>query len=242
MGRRQATRRQFLLEVDGPNVSPETVDASRLLELAAATFALLHANARGAGLAISLRGIEVHDKCVAIASNIERTGVIRDIAKKVAAQIDGTEDAPPGLQTQVERARAARRALDGELRASLHVGTWKRELGLEHESPPTQPLDSILSIRAVPIRAGGVQPVVRFRSSLEDEFTLRVTREQARAIGGLLYQQVDLEARVARGPEGAIVDGKLEHFDRVEAGDAEAAWRDWYYSVGGREWDQHPRD
>lgn len=99
-----------------------------------------------------------------------------------------------------------------------------------------QPLDSILSVRAVPLQIGGLNPLAHFRSEFEPEpFTLSVTESLARKLGPYLYKEVDIEAKVARGADGRIERGRLEEFEPVEDGEPRPAWRAWFESVGGNE-------
>lgn len=89
-------------------------------------------------------------------------------------------------------------------------------------------MDLLLSIRAKPIHVGGEKPTAHFESPFEEPFTLSITKEDARRLGALLYQDVDIEAEVVRDVEGKIESGKLLTFEVVEDVDPRPAWREWH--------------
>jgi len=228
-----------VLEIDGPGASPETVDAPALLEFAAAFFQLLKANADEAAEPLSLTHVQVIDKCAAVIVRPDNIALARACADEAIRQVAGS-DPPRGLGQLVNRVQAALRQLPSEQRAQVLIGPWRRHVLTEPDTT-AQPMDSILAIRATPIRVGGRQPAVRFRSYLEEDFTLNTTREVARLIGTHLYREVEIEATVRRAADGTIDGGRLVSFEPVETGDPRAAWREWFRSVGGDEWDDEER-
>lgn len=231
--------RRVVLELDGPGVFPETVDAALVLELAAAFFALVQGNAVEDAAPIALRGIEILDKCVAIAVPVDAIELVLPYTEAARLQLIGEQEPPRGLTTIAERGRSALRRLPEDHTAKIITGTWTRALSLP-KPRDVQPLDSILSIRAVPLRIGGINPLARFRSEFEPEpFTLSVTESLARKLGPYLYKEVDIEAKVGRSADGTIERGRLEEFEPVEGGDPRPAWRAWFESVGGNEWEPH---
>lgn len=229
----QTLERRIVLEIDGPGVSPETVDAPVVLDLAASFFLLVRGNAAEATQAISLRGLEVIDKCMGIAVPVDAPELVWPYVEEARRQLLGQQMAPRGLGSIVERGRAALRKLPHGQTARVLLGERHSNLALDDGSDQ-QPLDSILSVRAVVMRVGGRSPAVRFVSQFEDEpFTLQVSRKLARELGSMLYQEVDIEARVSRDADGKIERGKLERFDPVDGGDPRPAWRDWFKAVNG---------
>lgn len=224
-----------VLEIDGPEAHPQTLEAPAILELAAAFFQLLMANADDDGERLSLTNVAILDKCVAIVARPDRFDVARMCVDDALRQISGS-DPPKGGAVFVDRTRAAVRRLAPELHAKVIFGTWSRDVVVDGEEA-AEPLDSILSIRAIPIRIGGRRPAVRFRSELEEDFTLDTTKDLARSVGAHLYREIDIEAAVRRAADGSIFSGRLTSFDLVETGDPRPAWRDWFLSVGGDESD-----
>jgi hypothetical protein len=113
---------------------------------------------------------------------------------------------------------------------------WRRELVVPTEEPPG-PLVSMTTMRATPIRIGGVTPSIRFKAESEPEdFTLGVGIEVARNAGGHLYREVEIVAEIHRGWDGAIWDGELLEVREIQEVDAGEAWRSWFQRCL-REWD-----
>ncbi len=220
----------MVLEIDGPGVHPETADVPAVLELAAAFFQLVAANANEAG-GIKLTNIKIYDKCLAIAALPDRLDLAKTCAQYAVEQISGGE-VPKGCGKHVERARAAIIHLPTDHHVKVLVGPWHGNVVAEKQRS-AEPINETISIRAIPIRIGGNRPAVRFRCELEDEFTLMATQEQARDIGSCLYREIDIDASVQRDAEGTIVGGQLVSFERLSESDPRPAWREWFCSVGG---------
>ena len=230
MGPQDVPLDQYLaLEIDGPEVSPETADVPAVLELASAFFQLVKANANEIG-EIKLTNLQIVDKCLAIIALPDNLELARNCAEEAVRQIAGS-DPPRGGGEYVTRARNAIKHMPSDHHARVLAGPWHRDVTIE-QSPIPEPLDSVLAIRAVPIRVGGSRPAVRFRSEIEDEFTLATTQTVAREIGQHLYREVDIDAIVRRDADGTIIGGKLISFDSVMDEDPRAAWSEWFQSVG----------
>jgi hypothetical protein len=225
--------RYVVLEVDGPGVSTSNVDVPAFLELAAAFFTLLKANANESATPLGFTSVKIEDKCVALCALPDSIDIAKDSADQALRQIAG-EDAPHGLATLAERARIAVRRLPTGQSAKVIVGPWVRPVVVA-PGEPVAPLDSMLSIRARPIRVGGKKPAVRFSSEMEEDFTLTATADQARELGSMLYRDVEIVARVSRDAAGFIEGGRLESFEIVEDEDPRPAWRDWFRKVRGTE-------
>jgi hypothetical protein len=220
-----------LLELNGPNVSPATVDVPSFLDLAASFFQLVKANSDEMAADLRLTGIEIIDKCAAVRARPDAVDVAKECAELALRQIGG-DAAPRGAAQHVERARAAVRALPADHCAKVLIGPWRRSIVVRPDDA-IAPLDEVLAIRAEPIRAGGKRPAVRFRSFLEEDFTLEVTAEQARALGAILYSEVEIEARISRDAEGYIDGGRLLSFEPIDEGDPRPAWLEWFKRVQG---------
>lgn len=228
-----------VLEIDGPGVSPKTVDAPALLEFAAAFFQLLKANADETAEPLSLTHVQVIDKCAAVIVMPDNLELARACADEAVRQVAGS-DPPKGAKELVGRVHSALRQLPSEQRARVLIGSWLRHIVTELAAT-ADPLDSILAIRATPIRVGGSRPAVRFRSHLERDFTLDTTREIARSIGAHLYREVEIEATVRRDADGSIGSGRLRSFEPVATGDPRPAWQEWFRSVAGDDLDDKER-
>ncbi|MDC0722550.1 hypothetical protein [Nannocystis bainbridge] len=226
---------RLLLELDGPGLEPSTVKTATLLELAAAFFALVEANAEMQEKSLDLVGLEVFNKCVAIAAKPSDLRFAREMAELSRRQIGGSEELPRGTKERVDRARnAMRRLAPGEV-ARVQIATWSRPLkAIEQDVAP--PLDSLLSIRARPIRIGGKQPIIRFESRLEEDFSLQTDQTTARKLGPYLYREIEIEAKVSRDLDGTIATGRLMNFEPLDEDvDPQRVWRDWYRAVNDPE-------
>lgn len=226
---------RLLLELDGPGIEPGNVSPLKVLELAASFFALVEGNARAQDTALQLTGLEILNKCVAVAVRTNNLTLAKRLADLSRHQISGREEPPQGFREHVSRARAAIRHLGAGETVRVQVGAWSRPLS-NVETDAVPPLDSWLSIRTRLIRIGGRQPVVRLESLLEDEpFSLRISQEMARTLGPHMYRELDIEAQISRDADGLIAQGELMSFEPVdEDADPIDAWRAWYQA------EQHP--
>ncbi len=220
---------RLMLELDGPGLEPGNVSPLKVLELAASFFSLVDGNAHAQGVTLELSGLEILNKCVAVAVRADNLVLARRLADLSRHQISGREEPPQGFRDHISRARAAMRHLSAGETVRVQVGAWSRPIS-SIESDLAPPLDSWLAVRAMPIRIGGKQPVVRLESALEDEpFSLRTTHEMARTLGPYLYRAIDIEARISRDFDGLVATGELVSFDPVdEDADPVEAWRGWY--------------
>src|SRR5262249_8465251 len=132
----------------------------------------------------------------ALAAGVSSADLARASAEAALRQIAG-EEAPRGLTRLADRARSAVWRLPAGHTAKVVAGPWVRPI-VASRSQDTGPLEAILAIRAVPLRVGGKKPAARFQSSLEGEFTLDTSADQARALGAHLYEEVEIVAKIAR--------------------------------------------
>ena len=197
------------VEIDGDGVNPDTVDARSTLELASAYFDLLVRVARLRGAEVELKGLQVVSKCIALATVPTSLPEAREAAAEAQDYVAGREE-PHGVVVAVRRVRDAVRALPLGHVAKVIIGPWQRQLPRDGDVPRVPPYASVM-VRARPVRVGGTNPRVRFKSESEEtEFSLEVTEEQARELGSLLYREVDIAATVWRDENDAIRGGRLE--------------------------------
>lgn len=234
MGHEVTIPEGVLIEIDGPGVSPDTVDASAALELAASYIELLLRAAKSAERELLLQGVKIIDKCAAIQVLTSDQHLARTMAQDVAPYLSGTEEPVYGMQTLVERAQKAAASLPPGQTARVIVGPWSQVI-LRPEAPSKMPQET-LSLRATPIRVGGSRPAVRFESAYERApFSLKTDEETAREIGARLYREADIVAVIHRDQEGHIEEGRLEEFLPLEDDDPRVAWKAWADEVG-KDW------
>lgn len=217
-----------LVEIDGPDVHPGTIDAVVALELASAYFALLRHSAEASGEALRLEGVRVIDKCAALAVDARIEGQpdpgAPDEATRIVSllgELDGYargEPAPSGGEQYAKRLRTARNGLPHGYSAKVIAGPWKAprwERPLETTEPEGLDVDETVDLRVRVIGVGGDKPRVRFASDSEPApFALAVKREVAKELGRHLYDESDVTAIVRRGPDGQIRTGRLFEFSR----------------------------
>lgn len=241
-GHRKATHdssaKEIVLRVDGGGWHPSTADPAALLTLAAAYVEGLRAVARASELQFTMRGIEIRDECVAIGIGVDRVSAALDAAKELSAALV-SRGAAPRTSTVVDRIRSALQSLPKDVSATVRVGKrWQRKLEADGATARPEPLGELATIRARPIRAGGVSPAVRFSADGEPaDFTLPCSEELSRELGAQLYREVEIEASIVRGVDGHIASGELLGFVAVASDeDPAGAWERWF-EINGKGWD-----
>ena len=204
--------------------------------MAAAFFSLVAAEAVQAGAELQFHGIEVLDKCAAFRVCVSDNLTAASAAHQAQQVLRGASPPPRGGSDSVKRFRkAAQRFEIDKPTCRIAAITSEGQLPLiVPRDQRTRPMDSLETLRAKPVRVGGGTPAVRFSSVLErEEFTLEATEELARRLGNELYREVELEALIERGKDGAISGGKVRDFQLIDNDIANPwdAWRKWYQDV-----------
>ena len=165
-----------MMEIDGPGVSPSTVNSLALLQLAEAWFRLTSKIAESAKIGLSFVGLDVRDKCAAMAVTVSDMGSARVVTALAARVTAGTEPVPPGAGEPAEDVRRGLRSLPANQSATVQIGAkWLRALKapaiVESESPW-----ETTELRVMPIRVGGKEPVAQLVSDSEEfPFTVGVS-------------------------------------------------------------------
>lgn len=230
--------KEIVLRVDGGGWHPSTADPGAILSLAAAYVEGLRAVAKASELEFTLKGVTIRDECVAVGIGVDRVGAAIDAAKELSTALVSSASTL-GTSTVVDRIRAALQALPAEVSATVKVGKrWQRKLEPNGDIARPEPVGELATIRARPIRAGGVTPAVRF--SAEDEpadFTLACSEELSRELGAHLYREVEIEASIIRTADGHVDGGQLIGFVVVSTDeDPSEAWERWF-KINGSGWD-----
>jgi hypothetical protein len=223
------------LRLDGEDVHPHNVDPSLVLALASSYVDALRSLAMTSDLDLDLRGLQIRDRCVEIAFGVNKLGSARAAAHEVNQALASTER-PRGAIGAIDRLRDALDAIPPAIHVTVAAGgSWKRSLQVRPPDEASPALD-LVTLRAVPVRAGGATPVVRFQSDRENDFSLSTDIDLARALGGQLYREVEIEAEIARNELGAISGGRVLSFEPVDGTDAIEAWDRWFAQSAG-DWD-----
>lgn len=218
----------LMVEIDGPGVHPNTVDGASALELAASFVGLVRKLAADRDQTLVFSGVEILDKCMAVAVHVDQRVVARELSQEALRLVRAPTDAPRGTAQYIERVRTAIRHLPEGQKARVIVAQWGDSIEME-TTVSTSPPWGRLSQRVKLLRIGGTRPLARIQSRYEsDDFSLAVTVDQARDLAVHLYQSIDIEARVARDAEGVIERGELVAWHPISTQDANTAWRDWF--------------
>jgi hypothetical protein len=227
---------EISLRLDGGDVHPHNVDPSLVLALASSYVDALRSLAVTSDLDLDLRGLQIRDRCVEIAFGVNKLAPAREAATEVSQALASAER-PRGAVGAIDRLRDALAAVPPEMHVTVAAGgSWKRSLQLRAAEDAAPALE-LVTLHAVPIRAGGATPVVRFHADRESDFSLSTDIDMARALGGHLYREVEIEAEIARDESGAISGGRVLSFELVEIGDPVEAWDQWFKQSAG-EWDE----
>lgn len=230
------TAKKLRIRFDGPEIHPHTVDALKALEVVSAYLAFLQEIARSEGQSLSFTGIEIIDECTLFKTSPSEPAVAETATRQATAFLSRNAHPPQGTQGKLARMRDALAALPAGYTTTALYGTWHEPLVVAKEDPVDRPYARV-SLRAVPIRVGGMTPTVHFRSGSElRRFTLTVTEEQARTLGASLYNEVDIVALVARDHNGFIQEGTLEEFHTLDPGDPRSAWEAWF-KANAEDWE-----
>lgn len=225
------------LEIDGPGVEQDSVDARRALELVASYFELIARIALANGTELSFRGVKVQDKCIEIGSGVSDVQAARNSAMDANRYIAGDLEPPPGTQTAVERVRNAVRKMPKDYHAKAKIGTWELPIVVDKVAPIGPPPTSVTSFRVTVIRVGGVEPRAKLRSDSEPlDFTVQLSEEFAKILGHFIYKEIDVDLAVDRDADGNITDGRVLDVHPLDDEEPGAAWKD-FYERAAKEWD-----
>lgn len=222
------------VEIDGPNVSPSTVDAVQLLELGSCFFKVVAANAAEQGAPLRLTNVSIRNKCAAVCASADDMPIARAAVDATIEQISGlTDDVPRGTADDIRSIQGIVARMPVKHSVIARVNGWHATM-----RAPRQAEESFYgdwaTLRATPVRIGGSRPTARFVSVVEPEpFTLQITKEQAREIGPSMYKLIEVNASLKRSSDGLIVGGVLQSFTTLQEGDPRPAWRAWFKEVSG---------
>jgi hypothetical protein len=222
---------ELVIEIDGDGVHLATLDAPRLLELAAAYFDLLAKVAADRDEALELRGLRAFEKCASIATTPSNSATAARAIADASDLLASVRRPGYGLVEPVRRVRTARARLPTGTRARILLGEQRSDLVTEPtESPPMPRPAGVTTVRAYLQRVGGATPRATFQARTEPRpFTVDLQdAAQAEQLGQSLYKTLDIEVRLLRDADGAIEGGQLAGFHPVAVGDALGAWRAWF--------------
>lgn len=223
--------------VGGEGVTPSTVPPHAALELALAYFDLMQRVAEDRERNLDLRGLEILDGSVGIASRAPDPRLAASAANEVDELLAGSAE-PASMKTERAYSRLSR-ALEG-----LPEGHWARaSIGAENPRPliavrPPVELGevwTVTTLRATPFKVGGKRPKVWFTSDSEPKpFGVTTDAQAACEVARHLYKEVEVTFRFVRGEDGSVDEGVLDSFRPLEVApeDELGSWREWFREAG----------
>lgn len=226
---------QIMIALDGPDVSVETADTALLLSLSGAFIAVMTWLISADGLTNRFHGLGVVDKCAAVTATLD-PGVSAVKYAKTAIAFAAGGKTPRGVGGHVKWLRDALQSLPPGHSVTVYSEGAALPVLVDAEESPGFPWErDTFRARTVAIsgnESGSLK--VRFRSETEGDFSLSVKHiETAKALGGMLLDELEITAEFHRGADGTIDDGELQEYVVVEDGDAEEAWRTWFAPHAG---------
>lgn len=217
-----------MVEIDGDGVSPETVDSLSLLRFAETSLRLITKLAESARLGLTFQGLQVLDKCAAVAAMPSDGGSAKLAAVHMLRVVRGDEEPPKGTEGLVEEMRRQLRELPAHQRAGVRLGAWAQRLHAPALPVAERPWETT-ELRVVPIRVGGQNPTAALSSESEPEpFVVHVKLDDARALGAALHRPIDVLLNVRRGADGRIDAGEVVEVIPLGDADPAQAWRAWF--------------
>jgi hypothetical protein len=231
----------LVLEVDGPNVHPNTVDSTQLLALASSYLELLQKMGSEDDRPIKFTGLQIKDKCVAVYVQPDDSGLARslaDVSSAYLAERRLPQGLPQGLTKSIREVQHALRSFPHDHRAKVMVGTWGVDLALPDQIVDPDPAGAVESFRGKIVRVGGKAPKFQVQPAFEETpFSVDVTVEVAQKLAENLYGEVDLVVEIFRSSKGRVYTAKLLEFAIVSDRDPTEAWREWF-KPHAQYWDQ----
>jgi hypothetical protein len=223
------------LEIDGPGITPQTVDAVAAIEIARAYFHLLIKFAAEHDEKLVFKGLGVEDKCVALTSSPSNPSVAEYGAFEVQRMLEKGLRPSKKLEGSYNALREALLLLPKDQRANALVSGKKLRLTAQ----PVEEFHSHVSATKLRVRVVGIEGINRFRARFVSEsedraFYLDVSESQAMDLAKSFQQEVEATVRLRRDSLGSIAGGELIEAKTIgPRGQAVEAWREWLAENAG---------
>ncbi len=224
----------MLLELDGADLHPHTVDPRVAADLLQVFFEMVARAATVVGVSPALRGLQIVDKCLQVRSDALKPEAAMKVMDLVSGWANGTE--PADTQVDSERARrfnALARKLGQDVRAKVKVGEREWALSLTQQLPDLPPaVTTTLRVRLTDLGADPAR--AKFVSESEEHpFSISVDLGMAEKLSKHFNRYLDLEFTYRRDRLGKIEDGKIIDFFPMETDDGGEEWLGWLKENGG---------
>ena len=233
-------RSKMMIEFDGEDVSPTSLDPLTALQFAHSYLVLVQKIAAEEGKTLQFTGLTVEDKCAALATTVSSITTADRASAKARKFLKRPKTVPQPLEKVTRSVIDARKALPTKYTTTV-ITKIKRKVELTEFSTPdaSERCREAISMRATVMAVGGkTKPKVTFDSIAEDrQFTLTATKEMAKQIARYLYDEVDIVAIIERDTYQRILDGELREFHVLQSDDPIGVWDKWY-AENNQEWSQ----
>lgn len=218
-----------MIELDGPGVTPKTVDAALLLRLSSAVVeAVVKVREAEGHPTIPIAGISVEDKCVSLVLGLPAGPQgLDDNVESIDQMLRGARPAPRGAVTAINSLRGTLRKVPRDQSARVLVGASTFHL----QSPQSGEAEAVswMSFRGELFKVGGHKPRAYLTSRFQEKVTLEVSKDQVLKLRHHVYDELDVRARVVFDGDFRIVSGRLESFVPVDASrDSFAELKRWF--------------
>lgn len=219
---------EFVLELDGPDTHPGSVDPAKFLAFASAYFELVKAIGNDEGIEVAFAGLQVNDKCIEIVSRPDNMDKAEVLASE-SARLISSDGLGGYLGKRVDSFRAALLAFSDRHFAKVSAGLATYDLTARRGDHPENGPYAVEDMRVMVLSAGGDRPTAHLRNVLDRElFVSKVSKEQARAVAAHLYEEMDVIVTACRNAAGKIVTCTLDEFTPLSDADPTEAWREWF--------------
>lgn len=216
-----ASKRQILIEIDGPHTEPTEIDTRSALAFFAAYVDLLSVVSEHEKMDLQIRGLDIVNKCTAVQISVANVSAALSMARRSSAWVKDPATAPRGLGQPALRAHKARLALRGGTSAAVRSATSDRGL-VKIEAIEAKPskFSERTEVRATVVRCGGDESaVVEMRVEPEGRIVkFDVGRDVAVEMGKRLYDQVDADVTLERDEDFVPIRGCIHDYDWVDSG------------------------
>jgi hypothetical protein len=238
MARAGPERREFLrIALDGPGMTPETVDAPAMLRIARDYFELIQRTAEEQGRKIRLEGLYVRSGSVAIETRSTDPEAAQAATTRTRAWLAGEEAPPHGFNQPVKALLDSIVSLPEGVAVRAGGQDWEEILVVCDAPPPASDFTEQTTLRGYVREVGGDSPHVVVDIAIEQRRGLRLliaSKTMARDIARELYREAELELRLVRSGDGRILSGQLLAFKRVEDANSRRRWSEWFRPLAAR--------
>ncbi len=231
---------ELAFAVEGPGVTPKSVDPAEFFNLAASFFDLIR-KIGDPGSKLSLEGVRIFQGSAASASVVSDIPEAAARGERLRRCIEGSEIAPSGVVVPLDAFRRRLLALGPIRQASYQAGNELASARLTPRTTAAPSVTEIIEARALILGVnGGNERSARVAVHGEPRtFRIELSKAEVCLFGARIDHSVDLVVRVTRTEAGVIDSGVLVEAPRfVEKKDDELETLRAWFKPAADEWAQ----